>query len=256
MARHRQWKPEWADPQLERRELLSQDALPVRSASLEGVPVPRVNLFHHDGINGLVLGEHFVNRLNDRLGFSQVQATRVNQALQAFSAAYARLPVGLPPNGSSPTLASLLATLKQQVSFALTEREVTVTQQRPSLQDAPLASPLASVALIPFALGQIDQAGAALAQLPPVAGPNGTLVPGDPVPILNVASNAILNALAETTIHPTLFVDPADFYLNPAASFDITFTGIPASSAPGFFIRGPGGAILPGATLHPHVPLA
>ena len=103
-------------------------------------------------------------------------------------------------------------------------------------------------------MAQIDTAGAAIAELPPVNGPNGTLVTGNPVPILNVAANAIFNALAETSIHPNLFLNPSNFYLNPNVGFPISFTGIPADAAPGFFIRGPHGVILPGATLHPHFP--
>jgi hypothetical protein len=42
--------------------------------------------------------------------------------------------------------------------------------------------------------------------------------------------------------------------LNPYVTFNLSFSGAPASSAPGYFLRGPGGAILPGATLHPHAP--
>ena len=62
------------------------------------------------------------------------------------------------------------------------------------------------------------------------------------------------NAVAEPRLHPGLFLTPADFYLNPNVSFDITFNGTPADQGNGFFIRGPGGAILPGAILHPHAP--
>jgi hypothetical protein len=253
MARRRSaWCSESTDPQLERRELLSRGGLPTRSTLVESLPAPGFDFFHHDGIDGLVLHKHFVNRLNDRLANSQLQATRVSQALETFGTAFSQLPVNPPPGSSGPTLASLLDTLKQQVSYALSVREI-VGRASPSQATAPSVSPLAHVALIPFALEQIDQAGAALAQLPPITSANGTLVQGNPLAILNVAANAIQNALAETSIHPNLFLSPGNFYVNPKASFDINFTGTPASTAAGFFIRGPHGVILPGATLHPHL---
>ena len=50
-----------------------------------------------------------------------------------------------------------------------------------------------------------------IANLLPIAGTDGTLVPGNPVPILNIAANAIMNALAETSIHPNLFLSPDNF---------------------------------------------
>jgi hypothetical protein len=115
-------------------------------------------------------------------------------------------------------------------------------------------SPLAPRALIPFSESQIDRMSATLAQLPPVEGPDGTLVKADSTQAVNSAVNAVLNGLAETSMHPKLFLNPSDFYLNPYIQFDATFVGAPASAAPGYFIRGPRGVILPGATLHPFAP--
>ena len=93
-----------------------------------------------------------------------------------------------------------------------------------------------------------------LEQLPPVTGPSGKATQGDPTPAVNYAVNSILNAIAETSIHPLLFNQPGDFYLNPYVTFTVTFSGAPAETAPGYFIRGPHGTILPGATLHPYGP--
>jgi hypothetical protein len=108
---------------------------------------------------------------------------------------------------------------------------------------------------VPFSVQAIAQMEETLASLPPVAGSNGNLTQGDPTAAVNTAINTIFNAVAEFTVHPNLFQSPGDFSLNPYANFTIASAGTaPAQSAPGFFIRGPHGVILPGATLHPHAP--
>ena len=158
------------------------------------------------------------------------------------------------PGAAGPTLESLVATLKQEVAIALIRREGLSFQQTPSEQTSIKISPLAPVALVPFAYAQIDTMAATLEQLPTVTGPSGTATQGDPTPAVNFAVNSILNAIAETSIHPLLFNQPSDFYLNPYVTFTTTFSGAPASTAPGYFIRGPQGTILPGGTLHPDAP--
>jgi hypothetical protein len=245
---------ERVDPQLEPRELLSlPDALhPV--AAVRGSDAGGKNRFHQNGINGLVLHRAFVNQLNDRFTNSRDQSTLVTQAFQVFVSNYKQLPVNPPPGSSGPTLASLVTALNQEVAFALIHRTGLSSQATPSEVRAIRISPLAPRALVPFAEAQIDAMAATLAELPPVAGPSGTLTTGNPTPAVNVAVNAILNALAQSTVHPLLFLNPDNFYLNPNVQFTLTFNGVPAQAGPGFFTRGPHGAILPGATLHPHAP--
>jgi hypothetical protein len=221
------------------------------------VSAPRtggVNLFHHDGIDGLKLHKNFVNRLNDRLSTSSSQTTRVIQAFQVFATSEAALPVNPPPSATDSTLESLVATLKQDVATAEIRRELFTSRLSPSQQTSIKLSPLAPIALVPFSDAQIDQMAATLAKLPPVVRPDGTLAQANPTPTVNVAVNAIVNAIAEASVHPLLFLKPENFYLNPNVMFTLSFSGTPASSAPGFFIRGPHGAFLPGATLHPHAP--
>ena len=212
------------------------------------------NLFHQNGINGLVLHRTFVNRLNDRLNNSKDQSVRVIQAFQVFQVSFQGLPVAPSPGAAGPTLDSLVATLKQEVAIALTLCEGLSSQKTPSEQTSIKVSPLAPVTLVPFADAQIDTMAATLEQLPPVTGAGGTATQGDPKPAINDAINSILNALAEASIHPLLFNQPSDYYLNPYVTFTLTFSGTPAETAPGYFIRGPHGTILPGAMLHPDAP--
>jgi hypothetical protein len=246
---------ELVDAQLERRELMSHT--PTVAAAVvhpnTGTGTGGRNLFHQNGVSGLVLHRSFVNQLNDRFTASKAQTTRVTQAFQAFVTSFEKLPVTPPGGPSGPALQSLVATLKPQVATALIRNEPNAPLT-PSQQTAIRRSPLAPIALVPFADAQIDKMAATLAQLPPATGPSGKLTQGDPTPAVNHAVNAVLNALAETTVHPLLFKSPNDFYLNPYVTFTLTFSGVPAQSAPGFFIRGPHGTILPGATLHPHAP--
>jgi hypothetical protein len=252
--RRNRFSLEHVDPQLEPRALLSRpDGLPAPAAVIDHQAGGR-NLFHSNGINGLVLHRTFVNRLNDRLNNSKDQTTRAIQAFQVFTAGFQQLPVNPPPGSSGPTLASLVATLKQEVAVALTRREGLSTQASVSERTSIRFAPPAPVALVPFADAQIDTMAAALQQLPPAAGSGGALVPGNPAAAVNQAVNAIVNAVAETSIHPLLFNQPGDFYLNPHITFSLSFSGTPAASAPGYFIRGPHGTILPGATLHPYAP--
>jgi hypothetical protein len=252
--RSRRLSPELVDALLERRDLPSLPGGLQAAAAIQQSQAGDRNLFHQNGINGLVLHRTFVNRLNDRLATSKDQTARVNQAFQVFATNYKALPVSPPPGTTGPTLESLVMALKQQVAVALIRRQGLSSQMTVSELTSIRYSPLAPVALVPFASGQIDAMAATLAELPPVAGPDGKLTSGNPTPAVNVAVNGILNALAESTVHPLLFLKPESFYLNPNIQFTLEFSGAPAASAPGFFIRGPHGAILPGATLHPHAP--
>ncbi len=239
---------------LERRELLSQGVTPVVTAVVDPSQTGERNLFHQNGINGLVMHRTFVNQLNDRLVISQDRSQRVIQAFEVFQTAFQQLPVNPPAGYTGPTLASLVNTLKSQVQVGEIRREFLNGYRTPSEATSIIYSPQAPVALVPFSFDQIDTMAATLEALPPVSGPNGTMVQGDSAPAVNQAVNAIVNAIAEFTLHPNLFTSTSDFYLNPYVTFTTSFTGVPASSAPGYFIRGPHGTILPGATLHPHAP--
>jgi hypothetical protein len=241
------------NPQLEPRALLSHPGSDIAAevgAHQAGVP----DVFHKNGINGLLLHRSFVNRLNDRLNNSKDEATRVTQAFQAFATGFNALPVVPAPGATGPTLNSLVATLQQEVTVALTRREGLSSQGTVSEQKSIKFAPLAPIALVPFAQGQISTMAKSLAQLPPITRAGGQMTQGNPLPAINNAVDAILNAVAETSIHPLLFNKPSDFYLNPNITFTTTFSGAPASSSAGFFIRGPHGTILPGATLHPFAP--
>jgi hypothetical protein len=255
MGRRRQrFSPGLDDAQLERRALLSQAPAPATAAAVGSVHAGERNLFHQNGINGLDLHRTFVNQLNSRLTISKDQTTRIIQAFGAFKTSYGQLTVNPQPGAMVTTLAGLVATLKQQVATAEIRRELATEAPTLSEQRSITISPLAPVALVPFSEAQIDKMAATLAEQPPVSGPNGALAPADPTAAMNTAVNAILNAMAETSVHPLLFLKPVNFYLNPNIKFTLSFSGTPAQAAPGFFIRGPHGTILPGATLHPFAP--
>jgi hypothetical protein len=252
MARRR-LRLEFADLHLERRELLSHAAAPRVAAEVRHARGGGRNLFHHDGINGLVLHRSFVNQLNDRLANSKEQAILVNEALQAFQSNNAQLPVNPPAGGTGPTLDHLLTDLTNQVVYGVSVRQVMTNRPNPSSAKSIRVAPLAPDALVPFAVQQIQELGAKVAATPPVLGPDGTLKPGDITAAVNAASNAILNAIAESSVHPLLFQSPSDFYLSPDITFTTSFNSTPASAAPGYFVRGPGGTLLPGAPVHPYV---
>lgn len=252
---------------LEPRELLSGAAaidLPAPTvAQVAGSPAG--NLFHRNGINGLKLRKAFVNQMNDRFRISRDATHRVSESFQvfqqAFLAALSGSPSSSPPLGAPampPTLPNLLADMKRQITAALSTLEVPTNQVRPSFFKAPRFSQLPGEALIPYALAQVDQMGASLGGLPVTGGPSGpsSATQSALESATSSAFNAIINAVAEFSLHPNLFRSPSDFYINPDAQFPIGFDDIPAKAAAGFFVRGPGGRILPGATLHPHQPLA
>lgn len=254
MAR-RSYRPEWFDQALERRDLLSSVTLPAAPAIVAQGGAHQGNRFHQNGINGLTLHRTFVNQLNDRLANSAAQSARVRQAFQVFISNYQQLPVTPPAGASGPTVSELLANLTSEVNLGLVRLDNAQVRPTPSQAHALRHSPLAPVALVPYADAQINAMAAELAATPPVVGPDGQLHHADPTDAANTAVNAILNALAESSIHPTLFLNPSDFYISPNVTFTVDSSGAPASSSPGFFVRGPHGIVLPGATLHPHVPL-
>ncbi len=211
-------------------------------------------MFHHDGINGLELRPQFKEQLNARLRTSADQTFFVIKAFKNFQANYSQLTVNPPPPPGSPTLASLLAGLKNDVDFAVSHHQKPSNRPQPLVMRGLKASPLAMQSLVPFADAQIVQLGATLAATPPVPGPNGTTVVANPTPTINIAVNAILNALAEQSVHPNLFQMPSDFYISPNVYFTLDFVGAPAKSSLGFFVRGPHGTILPGAPIPPNYP--
>jgi hypothetical protein len=254
MAR-RSFRPEWLDQALERRDLLSGVALRAAPAIVAQGGAHHGNLFHRNGIDGLVLHRAFVNQLNDRLSNSAAQSARVRQAFQVFISDYQQLPVTPPPGSSGPTVSDLLAKLTSEVNLGLSRLDKPLVRPTPSQRTSLKKSPLAPLALVPYADAQINAMAAELAATPPVVGPDGQRHFADPTAAVNTAVNAILNALAETSIHPNLFLSPSDFYISPNVTFTVDSGDAPASSSPGFFVRGPHGIVLPGATLHPHVPL-
>jgi hypothetical protein len=154
-------------------------------------------------------------------------------------------PVGTIPN--PPTLANSIAQVESQVDAALRTFQINNNRPQPSVQASIRVSPLADLALVPFANQQIEQMGATIAAHPPQFAPDGTITNPQPLAAVKSAYNAILNAIAEFSVHPTLFTSPSDFYINSTADFPLTFTGTPANTGSGFFIRGPGGALLPGS---------
>lgn len=250
----RTFRPDCLGAGLEPRELLSGAGVSVQPAQVQSQPAVPNDLFHKNGVDGLKLHASFVNQLNDRLAASQTQATRTIQAFQVFVSSYGQLPV-VPAHGSSgQTLSALIATLQSNVNFALGTNVIISSRLPPSQSRAPTVSPLAPKALIPFADAQIATLDSALAAAPPVVGSDGKLTLADPTTPVNTAINAIMNALAETSVHPNLFLDPGSFYLSPDVTFTISFSGsAPAKSSPGYFVRGPHGVLLPGAIVHPHV---
>lgn len=239
--------------------------------------VPR-NLFHSNGVNGLKLSPPFVNKLNTRLAISAGTTQLVSQAFQVFGqnalgqtanlttpvsprsfpyGANIRItPVPLPPGvtvGTTPTsraIPDLIATLNQQLVFALTTYYSTNTDPTPSQAAAPKFSPLANAVLVPYAQQQVADMQA---QLTPATG-GGAVVDSQSINAWNTAYANILNAIAEFSVHPNLFRNSSDFYSNPNVQFTTNYNDVPANAGPGYFVRGPGGKFLPGAILHPHKP--
>jgi hypothetical protein len=77
-----------------------------------------------------------------------------------------------------------------------------------------------------------------------VTGPDGKIETAAPLAAINTAFNAIENAIAETVVHPKMFLSPSDFFINPNVSFKLPFSGDPLSAGPGFFGVGPNGVPL------------
>jgi len=220
----RRFQPE--GPTLERRELMARPPL-VHAAALG------VGVFDQRGISTSVLHKPFVDQLNRRLSISASQAHLLFEAFQVFKQEYAAT---APAAQAGPALDGLLGRLDGHLTDALSRYELTTVRVGPSVLRSRKISPQERQALVPFARDQVQRLGVALA--------GG---PADPTPALNVAYNAIMNALAEYSVHPTLFRNPGGFYLNPRANFTINFDGTPASGAPGVFLLGPGGVPIAGA---------
>ena len=106
---------------------------------------------------------------------------------------------------------------------------------------------------MPFAVQQIQELGAKVAATPPVQGPDGTLKPGDITAAVNAASNAILNAIAQSSVHPLLFLSPSDFYLSPDITFTTSFNSTPARRPPAFSSEARAARSCLAAPMHPFV---
>jgi hypothetical protein len=274
------YKPGVAE--LERRDLLSLARVPVVPAFVGEASPPHVIRpadFHHA----------YVTSLTSRLQVSTDMTVRISNAFQAFvqnflgipladqAAAFSGGPAPAPPGGTSPpgttppggppnlsgvtpvgtipnppTLANLITQLTQQVDFALSTIVLTTRRVQPSVAKGPKFSPRAFQALIPFANAELAQLGQVLAANPPAFNPNGSLTSRAPLHAVNTAFNNILNAVAENSVHPNLFLSPSDFYINPLAKFTIPFTSAPAGRAPNYVLLGPHGVPLPGVAGRPH----
>lgn len=264
------FRPDCVGSQLEPRELLSGTpsapvSAPLNLSTAENVAIAAdiaasqaggsPNLFHQNGISGTAQKTQFTHRLNGRLRVSAHQADSVTAAFRAFKAADLQLvinpPAGTPPG---PTQPALLANLKTQVDFAVTHDVVPANANKPLVLRGLKMSKLQQLSVLPFADTQLATLDATLAKMANVPGPNGTMTPADPTNALNIAVNGILNAVAEQSIHPNLFQAPSDFYLTPNFLFTINFKGAPAASSLGFFVRGPHGALLPGAPVPANYP--
>lgn len=260
---------------LERRELLSV-ALPFRphaeiagGAFRPGIRAERAahggNLFHRNGADGLVLHHAFVNRLNERVQIEGMVTKRVDEAFQVFGQNALHQSIPLPalisPSstavfGEQPapsTLDGKLTLLQQQVDLALQRLEFTTMKLTPSQATSIRFSPVAGESLVPFADQQLAILADELRANPPKFDASGRLIDQTPLNQLNSAFNAISNAIAEFTVHPNLFQRPSDYYINPNVQFRLGDNAAPSIAGPDFFVRGPGGALLPGAILHPHL---
>jgi hypothetical protein len=270
---------EFVDAQLERRALLDAGGLTLTPADVAAAVASAAspdttattaelaaaaatsgtsNLFNQNGVrigrNGLYFSKAFTSQLNSRLKISADQAADVNALFKAFATTYSQLTINPPPPPGSPTLSSLLSALTNQVDFVLSHHVKPAQLPRlGALQGLP-GSSLSMQSLVPFANAQIAHLGTTLAETPPVPGPNGSIVPANPIPTVNIAVNAILNAIAEQSVHPNLFSTPSTFYLNPLTFFTVNSVGAPAKAAIGYFVYGPGGVLLPGAPVPPNTP--
>ncbi len=242
---------------LEHRDVLSPFGIGTGVGQLAfKPPIVRPQNFHHQIVGSLAV----------RLTKSAATAVRINGAFQAFvqnylgipvanqgttnssSATGSTVPVGTIP--SPPTLDNFIAQLDQQVAIALSTFVPTTNRIQPSVRNGPRTAPRAQQALIPFAQAQIAQLGQTLAANPPTFDSSGNLTSLAPYNAVNKAFSAIMNSVAEYSIHPNLFVSASDFYINPAARFSIPFTSTPANAAPDYYLRGSHGVLLPGTNGH------
>lgn len=237
------FRPGGTEFELEPRLALSAGGAAVASAS----PTPTAALFHHDGIDGLALHHSFLTVFDNRVtNISAPMMKLVSQAFSVFSTSYAQLPANPSPGTVSPALSGLLQSLTQDVDHALSVRQMIDNRPSPSVANGPTVTPYAQQSLIPYANAQVAQLGTNLASLP-VSSSGASAA-------IDAAFDAIANAIAEYSIHPLLFNQPSDFYISPNVTFPITFTSAPATTSPGYFVRGPGGVTLPGAVLHANYP--
>jgi hypothetical protein len=276
----KRFRLEFVDPQLERRELLDAGGLTLTPADIAAAVASSEstdtsatsaelaaaaatsgtsNLFNQNGVKpgkngGLVFSSQFKNQLNSRLRISADQAADVNALFKAFATTYSQLTIKPPPPPGSPTLSGLLTALTNDIDFVLSHHVKPAQLGRLNTLRFQPASSLAMQSLVPFANIQLAQLGKLLAATPPVPGPNGSTVPANPIPTINIADNAILNSIAEQSVHPNLFSTPGTFYLNPTVFFTVDFKGAPANAALGYFVYGPGGVLLPGAPVPPNTP--
>lgn len=274
--RHDRFQPQGET--LERRDLLSRGFHRPIGPIAGAVPKPVEPAdFHRQYVRTLA-----IRQLN-----SQQSASRISQAFQLFEQGMFGLqPVlpGIPQSGTgtgtgqppqfrtetggpnSPlvplpagvlpepfTYGNLIGQLTAYVDTALEDYVVRTNDALESVRKRPRSTPLAQESLIPFANNQITQLNAIIIANPPKFNQQtGALLNPEPKLATEAAFNNILNAVAEYSVHPNLFLQPENFYINPRAKFTIPFDGVPAKKAPGVYVLGPGGIPLAGAHRRPH----
>ncbi len=242
---------------LEPRDLLSH--VPAGWAAIAEVRAER--LAHQPVLGPATFHKATIETLKVRLSTSSTVTIQINNAFQAFTQNYLKVPVSAQGTNlriplaaigntanlqigtipSPPTLNNYIQLLNQQISQALSLLQFTTNRVQPSLQNAPRFTPRAQDSLIPFAQTQLSELEQYLQTNPPVYNQDGTLANSGPIDAVNRAFNAILNSVGEYSVHPTLFTKPSDFYINPNVHFKIPYTSTPANDMPNVFILGPGG---------------
>jgi hypothetical protein len=153
------------------------------------------------------------------------------------------------PVGNTPANASLADVFNNIVYFTDVALETFVERSnnvRQSQQNGPHYTPLAQLSLIPYAEAQIARVAEVFRATPPAFDPRtGALLNAEARRATEAAFSNIINAVAEYSVHPNLFLNPGDFYV--LTTYTLPYTGTPAKEAGGFFILGPGGQPLPGA---------
>ncbi len=231
--------------------------------------MPRTD-FHHVFLNTLRVREYYAtqaaNRLSQAFQLFEQNALGIPPKLNGLPqrgpgtpvpAEFRQLktgqsvPVVSVPAGTLPTPDTYQAYFNQLTAFthsALTTYVARTYRQYPSIRTDPNFSPRAQNILVPFANTQLAQAEQIFMANQPVFDPTtGALQNPEPRQAIEAAFNSILYAVGEYTVHPNLFVNSSDFYVDPSYTFKIPYTSDPAAVIPNVYGRGPGGVALPGA---------